>query len=483
MKKNQTAAAAAAILGLAFCGDSTAADEPTSRGGDLFSAVDNTAIANPAVTSTDEQSTASASGAALEGAAAITGNANTVGVANTVFNACIGGLNNGTAFGDDCAVLVIGGTEDPANASAALASLTPDQVLATRTVALAQVDAGLGVAAMRMGSQRLASGLSGFAPNGTMAAGLLFGQASGGGASGDLQFGRGGAFFNLKYLNTEQDRDTYTSGYDLDGLHLTLGGDYRVRENLILGLYGSYTTESVDYRQNKGDMEMDGWGIGAYGTYYWEGGAFVEGTLGYNRNEYDLRRRIAYGIASDTDGKTIVRQTATSSPEADVLYASLGGGYTIDRQSFTITPSASLNYTENAVDAYRETMSNPQAAGGSLAIGYDSQTYTSLTSRLGVMVAKAISSGSGVFLPQLSLDWVHEFQNDQETLDARFVNDLSNTPLLVTTSRPDHNYFDLGLGISGQFAQGRSAFISVNTLLGYEDVTSYSITGGFRIEF
>ena len=128
-------------------------------------------------------------------------------------------------------------------------------------------------------------------------------------------------------------------------------------------------------------------------------------------------------------------------------------------------------------------MSNPQAAGGSLGIAYDAQTYTSLTSRLGVMVAKAISSGSGVFLPQLSLDWVHEFQNDQENLNARFINDLSNTPLLVTTSSPDHNYFDLGLGISGQFAQGRSAFISVNTLLGYENVTSYSITGGFRIEF
>lgn len=483
MKKSH-AAAAAAILGLAFCAESTsaAADEPAGVGGDLFSAVDNTAIATPAMTSTDEDATASASGAALEDAALATGNVNTGDVASTVYDACIGGANGGTQFGNDCSVIVQGGTSDPAGTSAALASLTPDQILAPRTATVAQVRAGIGVAEMRMSDQRMASDLSGFSPNGAIASGLLFGQASGGGASGDLQFGNGGAFFNLKYLNTEQDRDPYTSGYNLDGMHLTLGADYRLRENLIVGAFGSYTTESVDYSQNKGDMDMNGWGIGAYGTYYWDGGAYLEGTLGYDSNDYDLSRRIDYSIAN-ADAVTTVKQIARSSPKAGVLYASLGGGYTIDRQSFTITPAASLNYTQNEIDAYRESMSNPQAAGGSLAIGYDSQTYTSLNSRLGVMVAKAISTGSGVFLPQISIDWVHEFQGDQEHIHARFVNDLSNTPLLVTSSQPDRNYFDLGLGVSGQFAQGRSAFISVNTLLGYDDVTTYIVTGGIRIEF
>jgi len=486
MKRNHVAAATA-ILGLAFHGGSANAGQESADGNDLFSAVDNAAATSQAVTpqaasSEASDATVGASGAALNQAALSTGNTNTVQTANTVFSACSGGDNVGTQFQADCTPIVVGGISDPSGSTAALVSLTPDQIIAPKNTAVQQVKAGIGVAAMRMANLRLASGVTGFAPNELIAGNQLYGQPSGGGASGDLQFGAGGAFFNLKYLGAEQDSDAYTSGYDLDGWRLTLGGDYRVRENFILGLFGSYSSSSIDYQLNKGNMDMDGWGLGAYGTYYMEGGVFFEGTLGYDSNSYDLKRRIDYSIENQ-GVMTDVRQTAKSSPEADVFYASLGGGYQIDAKSWTLTPALSLNYIKNDIDSYRESMSNPSAPGGSLAVAYDSQDYSSLTSRLGVTVAKAISSETGVFVPQLSLDWVHEYLASQDVLNASFVNDLSNTPLLITTTKPDHNYFDLGVGVSGQFAQGFSAFLSVNTLLGYDDLTSYSITGGLRKEF
>lgn len=475
MIKKRQAAISAAILGLACYGESPELMAEDS----LVDSVVDTAV--PQTSPVPDEGSVSASGATLEQVSVSTGNENTAGLANTVFGACSGGANVGTQFQEDCTLLVVGGTEDASGTAGALTSLTPDQIQAPRTASMQQVKAGIGVVTMRMESLRLASRMPGFAPNALVASNPLFG-ATGGGASGDMQIGRGGAFFNLKYLDAEQDSNQYTSGYDQDSLRFMFGADYRLRDNLIIGLSGNYASGSTDYWLDKGDMDTSTWGLGLYGTQYWEGGAFVEGTLGYDVSDYDMTRRIDYSI--ETNGVlTHVRQKAISTPESGTFYATLSGGYNIEAGSLIFTPALSLNYLRNDIDSYRERMSDPTAPGGSLAIAYDSQTYTSFNSRLGFMVARAFSSSVGVWVPQLSLDWVHEFSGDQDRIDARFVSDLSATPLIISTTNPDRNYFDLGLGISGQFAQGRSAFLAINKLIGYEDVESYTISGGVRLEF
>ncbi|QGU33674.1 autotransporter outer membrane beta-barrel domain-containing protein [Thermochromatium tepidum] len=475
MIKKRQAAISAAILGLACYGDSSdlAAEES------WVGSVVNTAV--PQASPASDPGSVLASGATLEQVSSETGNTNTVGVGKTVFDACRSGANVGTQFQEDCTLLVVGGTEDASGTARTLTTLTPDQILAPRTASVEQVKAGIGVVSLRMENLRLAGQTAGPPFQRLNASNPLLG-ATGGGASGDLQIGRGGAFFNFKYLDAEQNRNRYTSGYDQDGVRFTLGADYRFKEDLILGVFGNYASGGTDYWRNKGDMDTSTWGLGLYGTRYWDNGAFVEGVLGYDVSDYDLTRRIDYDI--QVGGVlTQVRQRATSTPEAGTFYTTLGGGYNLETGAFNFTPALSLNYLRTEIDSYRERMSDPTAPGGSLAIAYDRQTYTSFSSRLGFMVSKAFSSSVGVWVPQLSLDWVHEFVGDQDRIDARFVNDLSATPLMISTTNPDRNYFDLGIGISGQFAEGRSAFLAINKLLGYEDVESYTISGGIRLEF
>lgn len=409
------------------------------------------------------------------------GNTNTLGLSQTVLTACAGGANIGTAFQDDCNTLVGGSTTDPSGVSSALKSLTPDHVTAQNNAAAQQVQSATNMLASRMMTLRLASQIDSIGLGSSLMAGLLYGQ-TGGAASADALNGKAGGFFTVKYLDGTQDSDSYTFGYDTHGWTLTAGGDYRFGDNLIAGAMLSYLQSTADYDQNRGDLTMDGWGLGAYGTYYLDSGLFLEGTIGYNWNDYDLTRRINYTI-DDQGNITQVRQTAKSSPDGNVFYATLGTGYSINRESFTFTPQLSLDYTRNHVNSYSERITDPDAAGGSWALAFNSQSYTSFTSRLGLTAAKAISTKSGVFVPQISAYWIHEFENDQESIRARFVNDRSATPLTIFTSKPDHNYFDLGIGLSGQFANGRSAFISYNTILGYEDVREYAITGGVRFEF
>ncbi len=280
------------------------------------------------------------------------------------------------------------------------------------------------------------------------------------------------------YGTGDEDATAFQPGYDLDRW-LVLGGlDYRFTDNLIGGLTIRYADSDVEYDDDRGDMEGDGCGVTAFGTYFLPNGLFVDGLIGYGSHDYTLERRIDYTV-----GGQVANQIAKSDPDSDLWNLHLGAGYTLSQGSWSITPALRLNYLENEVDGYRERMVGSTVTASSMALDVDSSTYTSFTSDLGVQIANAISYKGGVIVPQLRFSWIHEFENDQEQVGATFVNDINQQPFFVLTNEPDRNYFDLGVAVSAQFAQGRSAFLSYNTLLGYDDVRFHAFSGGVRLEF
>jgi outer membrane autotransporter protein len=200
--------------------------------------------------------------------------------------------------------------------------------------------------------------------------------------------------------------------------------------------------------------------------------------IGYNSNEYDLNRRINYSVNSN-----VANQVASSSPDGDLFSLSVGGGYAMPYNAFTITPLVRFDYLSNDVDSFREKMSSPNTVGGSMSMAVDSTTYKSFTSHLGGQVSRAFSYSGGVIVPQIRFDWVHEFENDSKEVGARFINDINSTPFFVLTDNPDRDYFDLEISVNAQFAHGRSAFLSYNTLLGFDDVNFNAINAGIRLEF
>ena len=384
---------------------------------------------------------------------------------------------NNVAFQEDCNQLVGGASEDPWSSAQALADIAADQINAQNSAALRTANMGVAVVTHRLERVRLASGLPAYGNGHRLAAQNLFGQ-TGGGASGDAILGPFGLFLNGQYVDGSEEASRYQPGYDLDGWNLSGGLDYRLSEAAVVGAYLQYWNGQADFDHSLGDMDTDSWGGALYGTYFLPSGLYFDGLIGYSSNDYDLSRKIAYTL----DGES-VNQMATSDPSADLWNFSLGLGYTVYRQDLSFTPSARFTYLHNAVDGYQERMSAPGEPGGSLAQAIDSQTYQSFRSELGFQISKAFSTGQGVLVPQLSFSWVHEFLNDQEAVGTRFVDDINNTRFYILTNDPDPDYFDLGVGMSAQFSQGRSGFLAFNSLLGYQGVTYNSVSFGMRFEF
>jgi outer membrane autotransporter protein len=135
------------------------------------------------------------------------------------------------------------------------------------------------------------------------------------------------------------------------------------------------------------------------------------------------------------------------------------------------------------VDGYSEIMSSPTLDGGGWASSIGSQDVKSITLQLGGDVSYAFSQSWGVLLPQAHFEWVHEFEDDSPNVTGFFLQDPSRTSFSLNTDKPDSDYFNLRLGVSAQFAAGRSAHIYYRKLIGYDNLDLDAIGAGVRIEF
>ncbi|MEW8049725.1 MAG: autotransporter outer membrane beta-barrel domain-containing protein [Candidatus Thiodiazotropha sp.] len=149
----------------------------------------------------------------------------------------------------------------------------------------------------------------------------------------------------------------------------------------------------------------------------------------------------------------------------------------------SFTPYGRLSYTRAEIDAYTETASNPTVAGLGSMLHIEDQELDSLVLVVGGNVSYTLSTTDAVLIPQLRFEWEHEFKDDSRFISARFVNDPTRSIFVIETDEADRDYFNLGIGLSAVFAQGRSGYLFYETRLDQDDVTLHMINAGLRIEF
>jgi outer membrane autotransporter protein len=413
---------------------------------------------------------------------ATTPNSENVGLA--INQTCLTGNNAESSdpvnqqFQEDCDVLVGGASDNDAGVSNALNQVTDDEISAQNTASIRSARIEAGLIAGRLQTLRVAGGSSVYAVADGQGLDLFSNRVSGGAASADASFGRLGFFFSGKYFDANENSDEFQPGYENDGFVATAGLDYRFNNNAVAGVAFGYTDSDGKYDNNGGHLDYNSLSASIYGTYYLDNGLYFDGMVGYGSAEYKMDRNIFYSV-SGTD----VSQVARSKPDADRYSFSVGTGYNMAWDALTLTPTLRVDYLRNEVDGIKEKTSSPTAPGGTFVVKMDSNDYESLTSNLGGGASYALKQSWGVLLPQVSLEWVHEFENDGQQIDGFFPADINQQGFTIETKDPDRDYFNARLGVSAQFAEGRSGFISYEKVFGYDDVDYYSVQAGVRLEF
>jgi outer membrane autotransporter protein len=190
------------------------------------------------------------------------------------------------------------------------------------------------------------------------------------------------------------------NGFDLKSYGTTVGVDRRLGEHFVLGLTLGYNHSDIDL-SGDGRLNSDGAKVALYAMYH-DGGFWTEGLIGGGINSYDSRRTALNGTAHGS----------TNGTQFDAYY---GLGYDVKLGRFTVTPMASMLFTSVGIDSFDE-------RGSLQPLHIESQTESSLRSRIGVRVAYTAEVGAARVTPSISAQWQHEFLDNELALDSRFAN-------------------------------------------------------------
>jgi uncharacterized protein YhjY with autotransporter beta-barrel domain len=119
-----------------------------------------------------------------------------------------------------------------------------------------------------------------------------------------------------------------------------------------------------------------------------------------------------------------------------------------------------------------------------MTLAFDEQTTTSLRSMLGLQASRPYLAGRVVLVPQLNVDWVHEYRDDQRTLTAHFAEDLRPDPSILRflNEAPDRDWFVIKLSAVAVFVHGISGFVALEDMTGHTYINRYRASIGLRVE-
>ena len=373
-------------------------------------------------------------------------------------------------------------TENVGDIRDALQDIAGEEVLAqgttgTRVLNTQVRNIGARLAALRAGArgisgQGLAINLQG---KGLPVAGLL--QQRGGGASADeeenalLTDSRLGIFVSGRLNFGEQDTTLDEEGYDFDTYGATLGVDYRFRNDLVLGASLGYADATVDFNFDGGDLETQGLSYTVYGTWYSDAW-YLDALVGTGTSDFDTQRVLRFQDAT-TDG---VDTVALGSTDADQTLASISVGYNFERGGWVFAPYLSYDYLDTEVDGYSE------SGGQGWELAFDAQDIRSEVLTGGLRLAYNRTTDFGVFVPHLRVAFQTELEDAARVTTVRFANDPFDTEFQFVEQPPDSDFFRVGAGFSMVLQNGVSGFVDYESLQGYNNISSTTLTLGLRFE-
>ena len=257
--------------------------------------------------------------------------------------------------------------------------------------------------------------------------------------------------------------DQNADGYHLTSGGLAVGADYRLNEQLAVGLALGYANSTADLTGD-GRVTVNSGRADVYGVWF-NDGFHMEGMLGGGYSGYDTRR--------DALGSGGTTSSATGSTDGSEVGALLSGGYDWQKGPWTYGPQALLQYTRVDVNGFTE-------SGSLLPLEIQSQNADSLRSQLGGHVVYKTRIGRVVLMPELRIGWRHEYMDRSVALDSRFANGAGGL-FTVRGTELGKDSAVVGLGLSAQWTQDISTYVNYDTELGRKNYSLHSVSAGVRI--
>ncbi|MDZ4866408.1 MAG: autotransporter domain-containing protein [Alphaproteobacteria bacterium] len=210
--------------------------------------------------------------------------------------------------------------------------------------------------------------------------------------------------------------------------HGLVGGvDHVVDQTLLLGLAGQYVNTQADFDNSFNQSSIEAVQIGPYFSY---GGAeaYVNGNASIIASRSLTDRIFAVGNQIYTASVRFPSTTYT---------ASLEGGSIFEVDGYRLEPNIGVNYALQMTDTYAE------GGAGGLGLIVSPQDLNSLRSLVGGRISRVYDVGDRKMVPELRLEWRHEFLDRRHTFEAAFAG-APDVTFLVNCSPSARDVLALG---------------------------------------
>lgn len=297
--------------------------------------------------------------------------------------------------------------------------------------------------------------------NSTSLSGMLSGEKKAGLAPPE---GRWGVYLDPAMVLGTQKSSTNQTGFDFTIAGVNAGADYRVRDDLLVGLASGYAYTDADFQGYGGQVTNHTWPLTLYAAYLPET-FYAYGSLGYALNLFNLQRHISFATIS---------RRARSNPIGHQLNAYGEAGYDFKLKQVVVTPAMSLAYAKIWVDSFTESGAN------SLNLKVVSQNADSLETGVGGKVAVPLKRHTYTVVPQVYAFYQHEFRNNSRGLNASL--SQGSSTFTFTTTQPGRDFAVVG-GNVNLFKKNFSTCVNYNAEVGRSRYTAHYIGAGLRWEF
>ena len=255
------------------------------------------------------------------------------------------------------------------------------------------------------------------------------------------------------------DGDGNGKGYNFTTGGVSVGIDFRLTDQLVVGLMGDYSHTWTNLKP--GHLDVDSGRGGVYASWF-DRGFYLDGAIYAGHNSYDTAR-------SGLDG------LATGGTEGSEWSAFLSGGYDFHFGNLTIGPIGALQYTEVNIDGFSE-----KGSVAPMAIHEGSEE--SLRSDIGFRTFYQWQVGKVIIEPSLKATWEHEYKYSALPITAGFAGVPGPSGTFFGPSE-GHDSAVVDAGISVQWTPTLSTYVNYDGQLGRGNYDSNAVTGGVKVSF
>jgi uncharacterized protein YhjY with autotransporter beta-barrel domain len=307
-------------------------------------------------------------------------------------------------------------------------------------------------------------------------------------------FGRWGLFGNLAGDSGRRSATDLTDGFDLSGFNATAGADYRVNSAWVVGGIAGYRDERARFDTTPGTggrLEHSGFSLLMYGQY--EGQSFyLTGSLGWEQLDQRLERNSAYidPIHLDAGGNNLrANVLATGSGKIAALFSTLQSGHSWNTGAATVETYLQLQYRRNELDAFTESGGTGTVTDGitsypfNINMSYSAARVTSLDGTFGLKWQRVVNGTAGVFVPYLSAEFTHQFNDTPYTVSGMLAPLSGIVPdFTLPADALSGNYYGAIAGCSYVARDGLQSYLQFRSSFRQAHLADRSVTVGLRHE-